>query len=223
MLKHKRSLTEVIFYTLNKYLHTMYVCVHNVCLHNMYLLPEWVFTYLHNMYIHNGYKPAYIICMYPLCTHVLGPMLWFLKYFRQKNWRKNWRFWLKTKLNYEKNLNITLVFEKNAILFVENCQKLQKIVIITSVHCVPSLDVVQRVRPEHRGADPGATVPEEDPPFPAKDRAAVAEKSGSGPAAPGMYVCMYVCTFGLEVMFHSRVSNLAPGWPDEFVKNSPKV
>jgi hypothetical protein len=31
-----------------------------------------------------------------------GPMLWFLKYFRRKFQRKNWRFWLKTKLNYAK-------------------------------------------------------------------------------------------------------------------------
>jgi hypothetical protein len=29
-------------------------------------------------------------------------MLWFLKYFRQKFLQKNWRFWLKTKLNFEK-------------------------------------------------------------------------------------------------------------------------
>jgi hypothetical protein len=32
----------------------------------------------------------------------LGPMLWFFKYFCRKIRRKNWRFWLKTKLNYEK-------------------------------------------------------------------------------------------------------------------------
>jgi hypothetical protein len=31
-----------------------------------------------------------------------GTDVWFLKYFRQKNLRKKWRFWLKTKLNYEK-------------------------------------------------------------------------------------------------------------------------
>jgi hypothetical protein len=30
-------------------------------------------------------------------------VLWFLKYFRQKNRRKNWRFWPKTKLNYLKS------------------------------------------------------------------------------------------------------------------------
>jgi hypothetical protein len=31
-----------------------------------------------------------------------GPMLWFFKYFRRKIRRKNWRFWLKTKLKYSK-------------------------------------------------------------------------------------------------------------------------
>jgi hypothetical protein len=40
---------------------------------------------------------------------------------------------LKTKLNYAKYLIITLVLEKNANFFTENCQKSQKIVIITSV------------------------------------------------------------------------------------------
>jgi hypothetical protein len=33
---------------------------------------------------------------------VPGPMLCFLKYFRRKIQQKNWRFWLKTKLNYAK-------------------------------------------------------------------------------------------------------------------------
>jgi hypothetical protein len=32
-----------------------------------------------------------------------GPMLWFFKYFRRKILRKNWRFRLKTKLNFEKS------------------------------------------------------------------------------------------------------------------------
>jgi hypothetical protein len=35
-------------------------------------------------------------------TRGKGPMLWFLKYFRRKILRKNWRFWLNTKLNFEK-------------------------------------------------------------------------------------------------------------------------
>jgi hypothetical protein len=62
-----------------------------------------------------------------------GPMLWFFKYFRRKIQWSNWRFWLKTKLNYAKHLIMTLVFEKNAYFFAENCQKSQKIVILTSV------------------------------------------------------------------------------------------
>jgi hypothetical protein len=57
-----------------------------------------------------------------------GPMLWFLKYFCRKIgvFGSN-----KAKL-CKMLIIITLVFEKNAIYFTENCQKLQKIVIITS-------------------------------------------------------------------------------------------
>jgi hypothetical protein len=40
-------------------------------------------------------------------------MLWFLKYFRRKFLQKNWRFWLKTKLNFENELIIASVFKKN--------------------------------------------------------------------------------------------------------------
>jgi hypothetical protein len=57
-------------------------------------------------------------------------MLWFFKYFRWKIRRKKRRFWLKTKLNYAKNLLITLVFEINANFFrrklskiAENCDR----------------------------------------------------------------------------------------------------
>jgi hypothetical protein len=56
-----------------------------------------------------------------------GPMLLFFKYFRRKIQRKNWRLWLKTKLNYEKKLIITLVFKKNANFLpkiVKNSRKL---------------------------------------------------------------------------------------------------
>jgi hypothetical protein len=53
-----------------------------------------------------------------------------------------------------------------------------------------TLGVIQRVHPEHRGTDPGATVPEEDSAFSAKVSATVAEKSDTGPAAPGMYLHM---------------------------------
>jgi hypothetical protein len=56
----------------------------------------------------------------------------FLIYFRRKIQIKNWRFLLKTKLNFEKNMIITLVFKKNANFFAENWEKSQKIVIITS-------------------------------------------------------------------------------------------
>jgi hypothetical protein len=58
-------------------------------------------------------------------------MLWFFKYFRRKNQQKIWRFWLKTKLNFEKN-DHNIVFSKNANFFAENWEKSQKIVTITS-------------------------------------------------------------------------------------------
>jgi hypothetical protein len=54
------------------------------------------------------------------------------KYFCQKIQRKNWRFLAQNKAKICKILIITLVFEKNAIFSAENCQKSQKIVIITS-------------------------------------------------------------------------------------------
>jgi hypothetical protein len=62
----------------------------------------------------------------------LGPMLRFLKYFRRKKLRKNWRFRLMTKLNNAKILIVTFGFEKTPVFFAENFQKSQKIVIITS-------------------------------------------------------------------------------------------
>jgi hypothetical protein len=51
----------------------------------------------------------------------------------QKKLAKKWRYWLKQKVIFEEKVNITLVFEKNAIFFAENWQKSLKIVIITSV------------------------------------------------------------------------------------------
>jgi hypothetical protein len=54
------------------------------------------------------------------------------KIFWPKNLAKNWRFLLKTKLNYAKIVIIILVFDKNANFLAENWQKSQKIVIITS-------------------------------------------------------------------------------------------
>jgi hypothetical protein len=66
----------------------------------------------------------------------LGPMLWFLKYFRRKIKQKYQRFWRKTKLVLAKSVIITLVFEKKANFFAENGLKSQKIVIITSTPVV---------------------------------------------------------------------------------------
>jgi hypothetical protein len=43
-----------------------------------------------------------------------GTDVMILKIFSPKNRRQNWRFLLKTKLNYANILIITLVFEKNA-------------------------------------------------------------------------------------------------------------
>jgi hypothetical protein len=51
--------------------------------------------------------------------------------FSPKNSAKNWRFWTQIKAKLCQMLIITLVFEKNANFFDENCQKSQKIVIIT--------------------------------------------------------------------------------------------
>jgi hypothetical protein len=50
------------------------------------------------------------------------------KYFRRKNRRKNWRFWLKTKLNFEKIDHNIGFWEKRQFFR----RKSQKIVIITS-------------------------------------------------------------------------------------------
>jgi hypothetical protein len=54
-------------------------------------------------------------------------MLCFFKYFLPNIFAKKWRFWLKTKLNFEKKLITTLVFRKNANFLpkiVENRRKL---------------------------------------------------------------------------------------------------
>jgi hypothetical protein len=59
-------------------------------------------------------------------------MLWFLKYFRWKIQQKNGVLGSKQSWIMQKYVIITLVFEKNAIFFAENCRKSQKIVIITS-------------------------------------------------------------------------------------------
>jgi hypothetical protein len=61
-----------------------------------------------------------------------GSAVMILKIFSQKKIAKNWRFLTQNKVKLCKILIITLVFEKCAIFFAENWQKLQKIVIITS-------------------------------------------------------------------------------------------
>jgi hypothetical protein len=61
-----------------------------------------------------------------------GPMLWFFKIFSPKNSVKKLSFLNQNKAKICKLLITTLVFEKNDNFFAENCQKLQKIVIITS-------------------------------------------------------------------------------------------
>jgi hypothetical protein len=57
----------------------------------------------------------------------------FKNIFAEKFSAKNWRFWLKTKGNFQEKVIITLVFKKNANFFAENCRKSQKIVIISRV------------------------------------------------------------------------------------------
>jgi hypothetical protein len=55
-----------------------------------------------------------------------------LKIFSPKKLAKKLAFLTPNKAKLCKNLIITLVFEKNANFFSENCRKSQKIVIITS-------------------------------------------------------------------------------------------
>jgi hypothetical protein len=55
-----------------------------------------------------------------------------LKIFSPKNSAKKLAFLTQNKAKLCKNFIITLVFEKNANFFAANCQKSQKIVIITS-------------------------------------------------------------------------------------------
>jgi hypothetical protein len=76
----------------------------------------------------NGQKMAKNWPKICFCPGGLGPMLWFLKYFRQKIQRKNCRFWLKTKkLNYAKFwswhwcLRKTPIFSPKLSKIAENC------------------------------------------------------------------------------------------------------
>jgi hypothetical protein len=61
-----------------------------------------------------------------------GTDVMILKIFSPKNSATKLAFLTKNKAKLCKILTITLVCEKNAIFFAENCRKSQKIVIITS-------------------------------------------------------------------------------------------
>jgi hypothetical protein len=61
-----------------------------------------------------------------------GTIVMIFKIFSPKNLAKILAFYAQTTASFCKNLIITLVFEKNANFFAENCQKSQRIVIITS-------------------------------------------------------------------------------------------
>jgi hypothetical protein len=66
------------------------------------------------------------------------------KIFSPKNSPKKLAFLTQNKAKLCKILIITLVFEKNANFFAENCRKSQKIVIITSTPDEP----VKKIRPK---------------------------------------------------------------------------
>jgi hypothetical protein len=61
-----------------------------------------------------------------------GTDVMIFKIFSAKNSAKKWAFLTQNKAKLCKILIIVLVFDKNANFFAENCQKSQKIVIITS-------------------------------------------------------------------------------------------
>jgi hypothetical protein len=61
-----------------------------------------------------------------------GANVMILKIFSPKNSAKKFTFLTQNKAKICKILFITLTFDKNANFFAENCQKSQKIVIITS-------------------------------------------------------------------------------------------
>jgi hypothetical protein len=61
-----------------------------------------------------------------------GTDVMIFKIFSPKNLAKKLAFLTQNKAKLYKNLSKTLVFEKNANFFAENCRKSQKIVIITS-------------------------------------------------------------------------------------------
>jgi hypothetical protein len=76
--------------------------------------------------------PAEKMCSHGKNSSESGSDVIILKIFSPKNFAKNWRFLPQNKAKLFKILIITLVLEKNANFFAENCQKSQKIVIINS-------------------------------------------------------------------------------------------
>jgi hypothetical protein len=71
-------------------------------------------------------------CFWLLPAHVPGTDIMIFKIFSPKKSAKILAFLTQNKTKFGKSLIITLVFEKNANFFAENCRKSQKIVIITS-------------------------------------------------------------------------------------------
>jgi hypothetical protein len=61
-----------------------------------------------------------------------GTDVMILKIFSPKQFGKKIGIFTQNKAKLFKKINITMVFDKNANFFVENCLKFQKIVIITS-------------------------------------------------------------------------------------------
>jgi hypothetical protein len=73
-----------------------------------------------------------ILYIYIYIKFLPGTDVMIFKIFSPKNFGEKFAFLTQNKAKLCKNLIITLVFEKNANFFTENCQKSQKIVIITS-------------------------------------------------------------------------------------------
>jgi hypothetical protein len=72
-----------------------------------------------------------------------GTDVMILKIFSPKKLAKNYAFLTQNKAKLCNNLFITLVFEKNANFFAENCLKSPKIVIITSTPDVLANKIAQ--------------------------------------------------------------------------------
>jgi hypothetical protein len=112
------------------------------CCKKAYLASQFITLPIHISYIllriARGTKPRILSCILFIII-LQGPMLWLFKYFRRKIRQKNWRFWLKTKLNYAKFwcydfLNIfDKKFSKKLAFLTQNKAKLWKILIITLV------------------------------------------------------------------------------------------